>query len=123
MNALLGKVSRTSGKLFISGKEIELSEFKKIYGFCPQEDVMHRELTVRENILHSARMRLPRSWSEKEIQDYVSTILDSLNLSDVAETPIGDGVTRGISGGQRKRVNIGMELAATPLCLCLDEPT
>ncbi|KAI8910117.1 P-loop containing nucleoside triphosphate hydrolase protein [Gorgonomyces haynaldii] len=123
MNVLCGKVKRTSGKLFISGKETELSKFKKIYGFVPQEDIMHRELTVRENILHSARIRAPNSWSAAEIETYVDDILEALNLSHVATTIIGDGIERGVSGGQRKRVNIGIELAATPLTIFLDEPT
>lgn len=51
MNVLCGKVKRTTGDLLISGKKGELSVFKKICGFVPQEDVMHRELTVRENIV------------------------------------------------------------------------
>lgn len=84
---------------------------------------MHNELTVRENILHSARIRVPNSWSQDLVNEHVDTILQVLKLSHVAQSIVGDVMTGGISGGQRKRVNIGMELAATPLCLCLDEPT
>ena len=123
LNVLCGKVNRTSGSLKISGKEAELQAFKKICGFVPQEDVMLRELTVRENILHSARIRAPKSWSAAQVEAHVDTLIEALNLSHVAHTLIGDGITRGVSGGQRKRVNIGMEVAATPLCLFLDEPT
>ena len=78
MNVLCGKVSRTSGRLWISGKEVEFSKYKKICGFVPQEDVMHRELTVRENILHSARIRLPSSWTESQIQEHVDAVLQIL---------------------------------------------
>lgn len=99
MNTLCGKVDRTAGQLFISGKEAELSQYKKIFGFVPQEDVMHRELTVRDNILHSARIRLPSSWTEAEIQEHVDNVLETLNLSHVAYSPIGDETTRGVSGG------------------------
>jgi ABC-type multidrug transport system ATPase subunit len=123
MNVLCGKVNRTSGKLLISGRQVELSTYKKIYGFVPQDDIMHNELTVRENVLHSARMRSPSNWSPRMIESHVDNILATLNLSHVAYSIIGDVTTGGISGGQRKRVNIAMELAATPLCLCLDEPT
>lgn len=84
---------------------------------------MYRGMTVRENILHSARMRAPTQWNAKQVQDHAESIIEALNLAHVAETVIGNGIVRGISGGQRKRVNIGMEVAATPLCLFLDEPT
>ncbi|KAJ3361847.1 hypothetical protein HDU91_003704, partial [Kappamyces sp. JEL0680] len=123
MNVLCGKVTRTSGKLWISGSEGELQKYKKIVGFVPQEDTMHRELTVRENILHSARIRSPSGWTAAEVESHTNSVIQALNLSHVAQTLIGDGVVRGVSGGQRKRVNIGMEIAATPLCLFLDEPT
>nr|KAJ3420418.1 hypothetical protein HK105_005685 [Polyrhizophydium stewartii] len=116
MNVLCGKVDRTSGRLWVSGREAEINDFKKIIGFVPQEDVMHRELTVRDNILHSARVRLPRDWTEQQINEHVDNLLKALN-------PIGDETRRGVSGGQRKRVNIGMELAAAPVCIFLDEPT
>ncbi|KAJ3273175.1 hypothetical protein HDV01_004690 [Terramyces sp. JEL0728] len=123
MNLLCGKLSKTFGNLWINGKEVPLGKFKKIYGFVPQDDIMYRELTVRENILHSARIRSPSSWTNTEIEAHVDAVLDTLNLTDVAHQIIGDENERGVSGGQRKRVNIGMEIASTPLCLCLDEPT
>ncbi|OAJ36968.1 hypothetical protein BDEG_21060 [Batrachochytrium dendrobatidis JEL423] len=112
MSVLCGKINRTSGTLHVSGEKTEITEFKKIIGFVPQEDIMHRELTVRENILHAARVRLPNSWTEKEIAEHVDNILQALNT-------IGDETTRGISGGQRKRVNIAMELAAAPTAVIL----
>ena len=123
MNVLCGKVDRTAGQLWISGKEAEISQFKKLIGYVPQEDIMLRELTVRENILHSARIRLPASWTNQEIEEFTDNVIDALNLSHVAHTRIGDETTRGVSGGQRKRVNIAMELVAAPVCIFLDEPT
>ena len=84
---------------------------------------MHRELTVYENIIHSARVRLPTSWTDKQVHDYVEDILYLLKLSHIRNSPIGDEYSRGVSGGQRKRVNIAMELAAAPVSLFLDEPT
>ncbi|KAJ3069573.1 hypothetical protein HDU98_007365 [Podochytrium sp. JEL0797] len=123
MNVLMGKVDKTGGKTLINGQESEVHLYRKIIGYVPQEDVMLKELTVRENILHSARVRLPRSWSDKQIQNHVDNILETLKLSHIANSIIGDENARGISGGQRKRVNIGMELAAAPLTIFLDEPT
>ncbi|KAJ3039199.1 hypothetical protein HDV00_012522 [Rhizophlyctis rosea] len=123
MSVLMGKVARTEGKLFINGREGEMSKFKKIIGYVPQEDVMLREMTVRENILHAARVKLPADWTSTEIETYADAIIEALGLSHVAHTPIGDETTRGVSGGQRKRVNIGIELAGVPLTLFLDEPT
>jgi ABC-type multidrug transport system ATPase subunit len=123
MNVLCGKVSRTSGTLSISGKVAEIHQFKKLIGYVPQEDTMLRELTIRDILLHSARIRLPHTWSDKDMQEYVDVILDTLNLTHVQHVNIGDESQRGISGGQRKRVNIGIELCAIPTCLFLDEPT
>ncbi|KAI8914475.1 hypothetical protein EDD86DRAFT_199414, partial [Gorgonomyces haynaldii] len=123
MNVLRGKVSRTGGTLWINGKEAEIHQFKKLMGFVPQDDIMIRELTVRQVLVYSARIRAPRSWTTAEIDEHVDRLLVSLNLAHVQHTKIGDEVNRGISGGQRKRVNIGMEMAAVPVCIFLDEPT
>ncbi|KAJ3052883.1 hypothetical protein HK097_005473 [Rhizophlyctis rosea] len=123
MSVLMGKVARTDGKLYINGREGEMSKFKKIIGYVPQEDVMLREMTVKENILHAARVKLPSTWTSKEVETYADAVIEALGLSHVAHSRIGDETTRGVSGGQRKRVNIGIELAGVPLTLFLDEPT
>ena len=83
MNVLCGKVARTSGTLSISGKVAEIHQFKKLIGYVPQEDIMIRELTVRQILLHSARIRLPHTWTDKEIRNYVDVIMDTLNLTHV----------------------------------------
>jgi ABC-type multidrug transport system ATPase subunit len=79
---------------------------------------MLQELTVRENIAYSARVRLPHSWPRQEIEDFVDIVLEALDLSHVA-----DNLIDSVSGGQRKRVNIGMELVTCPSAIFLDEPT
>jgi ABC-type multidrug transport system ATPase subunit len=122
----VGKIDdswRTSGSLLINGEPGRMQDFRKLIGFVPQEDIMLRELTVEENIRFSARMRLPRSWSSEQVDEHVRAVIESLQLAPIAQSVIGDDRTRGISGGQRKRVNIGIELAAAPLALFLDEPT
>ncbi|ORY53533.1 PEP carboxykinase-like protein [Rhizoclosmatium globosum] len=123
MNVLMGKVSRTDGTLRINDVVAEMEKYRKIIGYVPQDDIMIPELTVRENILYSARIRLPQTWSNKEVEDHVDSLLKALNLAHVANSRIGSTLDRGISGGQRKRVNIGLELAAAPLSIFLDEPT
>ena len=84
---------------------------------------------MRETIYHSARTRLPGSWSNHQVNEYVDAVIETLGLKHVQYSLIGDesagnsGRERGVSGGQRKRVNIGIGLASAPLALFLDEPT
>ncbi|KAJ3175908.1 hypothetical protein HK101_010565 [Irineochytrium annulatum] len=123
MNVLMGKAARTRGDITINGEVTEMRHHKKIIGYVAQDDVMLKELTVRENIRYAARVRLPRDWTNAEVDKHVDDVIAALNLTHVANNQIGDELTRGISGGQRKRVNIGIELASAPLSLFLDEPT
>eukprot|EP00041_Stephanoeca_diplocostata_P031271 m.970807 g.970807 ORF g.970807 m.970807 type:complete len:769 (-) comp23925_c0_seq18:1023-3329(-) len=124
ISLITGKYSKTHGTILVNGHEVSgLRAWKNEIGFVPQEDIMHRSLTVRQNIAFSARLRLPRQWSNDEIEDHIDWIIDTLELGHVQNVEIGNSKTRGISGGQRKRVNIGMELAAFPSILFLDEPT
>ena len=119
MNVLMGKKERTSGDLYINNLKIEMAGFKKLIGFVPQDDIMLNELTVKENIDYAAQIRLPRHWSSASCSKFVQSVLATLDLDHVGAN-LCDGE---ISGGQRKRVNIGMELAAVPIVIFLDEPT
>ena len=126
LNTLMGKVDpsfKQTGELRINDKLCNIKDFRAVIGFVPQEDIMMRELTVRDNIEYSARTRLPPTWTDAEIKQHVDAVLDALSLAHVQHTRIGDEKTRGVSGGQRKRVNIGIEVAACPVALYLDEPT
>ena len=97
--------------------------YKKIIGYVPQDDILLPELTVRENIMHSARIRLPANWKDVEIQNHVDILISCLQLSHVKDSLVGSAAAPVISGGQRKRVSIGLELGAAPMALFLDEPT
>jgi len=93
--------------------------------FVPQDDVLPAFLTVREALMFAASLRLPESLPNYKKAAIVSAIIDKLGLEDVAETRIGatDGTGRGISGGEARRVSIGLELAGCPDILVCDEPT
>lgn len=123
VNVLMGKAHATDGKIKINGHQQDMSKYKKLIGYVPQDDIVFPELTVRENILHSARVRLPQRWRDRDIQEHVDALIASLQLTHVQHSRVGDAARPVISGGQRKRVNIGMELAAAPMAIFLDEPT
>lgn len=126
LNTLSGKAyyGTRAGRLFINGDQVtDLGVFRNITGFVPQEDVMHRTLTVKEVLIYQANLRLPSSVTKEEKKRRVKEVLDLLDLTHIKGSKIGDEEARGISGGQRKRVNIGMELVTDPTLLFLDEPT
>ena len=123
VNVLMGKHSHTGGVTRINGSAGLSTKYKKVIGYVPQDDIVLPELTVRENILHSARIRLPSYWGDADIRKHVDLVLRCLKLSHVQESRVGSTAAPIISGGERKRVSIGMELAAAPMALFLDEPT
>ncbi len=96
---------------------------KDVIHYVLQEDKMMETQTVREAITFSATLRLPRGTSAETIAIAVQRVLDDLSLSHIADSPIGSSDAGGISGGERKRVAIGMELVTAPGMLLLDEPT
>lgn len=122
-NVLMGKTKNTGGEIKINGRSKDMTKYKKLIGYVPQDDIVIPELTVRENILHSARVRLPMTWRDNDIQAYVDSLISCIGLSHVQHSLVGDATRPVVSGGQRKRVSIGMELAAAPMCIFLDEPT
>ncbi len=122
-NLLTGKVKRTKGTFLLNGKKEELEKYRKLMGYVPQDDIMLKELTVDQILTHSASMRLPSKMNHKAKRKKVLEVISYLGLKSVINSQIGNEQVRGISGGQRKRVNIGMELVADPSILFLDEPT
>ncbi|NXC99509.1 ABCG2 protein, partial [Certhia familiaris] len=111
-----------SGDILINGAP-QPANFKCTSGYVVQDDVVMGTLTVRENLKFSAALRLPKSVKEQEKNERVNQIIKELGLSKVADSKVGTQFTRGVSGGERKRTNIGMELITDPAILFLDEPT
>lgn len=99
------------------------SSFKYIIGYVVQDDIISGTLTVKENIMFSANIRLPSNVSYNERKERVKRIIQELGLISCADTRVGTEFLRGISGGERKRTCIGMELVLEPKILFLDEPT
>jgi len=125
MNALCGRAyyGTVSGEIRLNGRPASIAEFKPLRGFVPQDDIVHAHLTVREQIFYSAKLRNPEGTAPEVLDSIVEDVLNVMQLLDVQHSLVGNVETRGISGGQRKRVNIGLELAARPTILMLDEPT
>lgn len=111
------------GKTFINGKEEKLSKYNRSIGFVPQDDIMIPTLTVEETLYFSAMTRSDTKVSRKQVEKNVNDVISVLNLEDVRHSIIGDQEQRGISGGQKKRVNVGIEQVCSPSVLFLDEPT
>ncbi|NXI56077.1 ABCG2 protein, partial [Chloroceryle aenea] len=111
-----------SGDILINGAP-QPANFKCTSGYVVQDDVVMGTLTVRENLKFSAALRLPKTVKEQEKNERVNQIIKELSLSKVADSKVGTQFTRGVSGGERKRTNIGMELITDPAILFLDEPT
>ncbi|ORY57830.1 uncharacterized protein BCR38DRAFT_461094 [Pseudomassariella vexata] len=111
VNVLMGKSTNTGGSVIVNNTPRKIKRYKKLI-----------ELTVYENILHAARIRLPRTWADVDIQAHVNSVIDCLELSHVRDSLVGSIGNPVISGGQRKRASIGMELAAAPMAIFLDEP-
>lgn len=111
---------KTSGKVFgdvrLNGFEKEPESFRRASGYVEQFDVQSPELTVRETVLFSARLRLNRDLinSEEQIRDYVNVVLKDVELDDLADALVGDDEGSGLSFEQKKRLSIAVELAASP---------
>ncbi|XP_060589501.1 broad substrate specificity ATP-binding cassette transporter ABCG2-like isoform X2 [Ruditapes philippinarum] len=97
--------------------------FKCMVGYVVQDDVVMGTLSVKENFHFSAALRLPPTVSAEEREERVQNVIAELGLQHCANTKVGNEFIRGVSGGERKRCNIGMELIISPPVLFLDEPT
>ncbi|KAK1256879.1 ABC transporter G family member 20 [Acorus gramineus] len=125
IDALANRISRESlgGRVTLNGEPLESRMLKVISAYVMQDDLLFPMLTVEETLLFSAEFRLPRSLSSSKKKARVQTLIDQLGLRSAAKTIIGDEGHRGVSGGERRRVSIGIDIVHDPIILFLDEPT
>ena len=119
LKALNGDTPATKGRVLLFGQEL-LSNYdylKTQIGYVPQDDIVHQQLTVEQCMYFTAKIRLDNPLDSK-IDKKINAILSDLNISHIKHNLISE-----ISGGQRKRVSIAVELLTEPLILFLDEPT
>ncbi|MCB0641183.1 MAG: FHA domain-containing protein [Phaeodactylibacter sp.] len=123
LKGLNGANPITSGSVTIQGLQLNKSNFntlKQHIGYVPQDDIVHRELTVQKTLFYAAKLRMAKDVTNEEINEKIDQVLKSLNLNANA---IRHNKIRDLSGGQRKRISIAVELLNDPTILFLDEPT
>lgn len=124
LNVLNGNYEPSSGEILINGINIhtDRKKIEGIIGYVSQDDLLIEELTVFENLYYNARLcfgNIP----DHEIQSMVREMLQNIGLTDISDMRVGSPLNKKISGGQRKRLNIALELIREPSVLFLDEPT
>jgi len=125
MHAMNGYWPPAGGRVSFNQQDLyaNFDRFRMHVGYVPQDDIIHPSLTVRQALYYSARLRLPPDLDDAWIHHRIAEVVAQLGLEGTEETRVGSPVARGISGGQRKRVNLAMELISDPFVLFLDEPT
>ena len=125
MDVVAGR--KTSGKIFgevrLNGHVKDPASFRRASGYVEQFDVQSPELTVRETVLFSARLRIDRDLvqNEDDIQEYVDVVLKDVELDELADALVGDDEGSGLSFEQKKRLSIAVELAASPSVIFVSE--
>lgn len=125
IDALAQRISRKSlhGSITLNGQEVDPDLLRNISAYVMQDDLLFPMLTVKETLMFSANVRLPASHTKEAKVERVDSLIRQLGLEKVADTIIGDEAHRGVSGGERRRVSIGIDIVHGPLLLFLDEPT
>src|SRR5258706_12226905 len=120
IDALSGLRPAHEGKVFYNGQDYyrNLAAFNTQLGYVPQDDIVHRDLTVERALYYAAKLRLPGDFTNEQIEQRIKE-----GLEDVEMTSRRKLLVRKLSGGQRKRVSIALKLLANPSAFFLDEPT
>ncbi|MDX1903531.1 MAG: ATP-binding cassette domain-containing protein [Thermonemataceae bacterium] len=122
LELLNGSMKPQKGEVLINGVSVHQAQIKGLIGYVPQDDLLVENLSVYENLYFAAKLSLGEL-SEKEIKERVKDMLHSLGLQEIQDLRVGTPLQKSISGGQRKRLNIGLELLRKPSILFVDEPT
>ncbi|CAN1263961.1 ABC transporter G family member 15 [Linum perenne] len=123
LDSLAGRLSKDvimTGKVLYNGKKRRLDAG---VAYVTQEDVLLGTLTARETLMYSAMLRLPNSHSKQEVSDVVEATISEMGLQDCSDTLVGNWHLRGLSGGEKKRLSIALEILTRPRILFLDEPS
>ncbi|KAJ3103624.1 ATP-binding cassette sub- G member 2 [Phlyctochytrium planicorne] len=125
LNVLAGRIGRgtLSGSITVNNEPRKRSSWRKMAAYVEQEEIMYKNLTVKETLSYAAKLRLPTILTKAEKDQRVEETILELGLTKCKDTRIGDSDVRGISGGEKRRAAIGMELITQPSILFLDEPT
>lgn len=121
---LSGQLPLSNGRISINNYDLHRDTFKLkgVIGFVPQDDLLFEELTVYQNLYYNARLCFGH-YSERQIREVVIRVMNELDLAEIRDLKVGSPLKKFISGGQRKRLNIGLELMREPTILFIDEPT
>lgn len=126
INVLNGTLKPNKGEVFFNGHNLnyqdERNRLKGVIGLVPQEDLLIEDLTVYQNLYYCAKLCLD-GLNEDEITGAIDKVLNELDLLEIKDLKVGSPLKKVISGGQRKRLNIAMELIREPHVLFIDEPT
>ncbi len=122
LNLLNGKIEPTDGRVTLNGFSMENAARYGMIGFVPQDDLLFEELTVYQNLYFNAQMCFSE-FTKEQIKETVDKVLHELDLYEIKDLRVGDPLNKSISGGQRKRLNIALELLREPALLYVDEPT
>lgn len=124
LNVLNGNLKPRQGSIRINGWDIHeyKDKLKGVIGYVPQDDLLIKELTVYENLYYNARLCF-NAYTDEQIAEVVEDALVDFDLEEARDLNVGDAFTTFLSGGQRKRLNIALELIREPSILFVDEPT
>ena len=124
LHVLNGSEKPSAGQVLINGIDIHKNpeKIEGVIGFVPQDDLLIEDLTVYQNLYYAAKLCFSDK-DEQEIDTLVLRVLEDLGLSETKDLKVGSPLRKTISGGQRKRLNIGLELLREPSVLFCDEPT
>jgi ABC-type multidrug transport system ATPase subunit/pSer/pThr/pTyr-binding forkhead associated (FHA) protein len=120
MDALNGLRPAQEGKVLYNGQDYyhNIAAFSTQLGYVPQDDIVHRDLTVERALYYAAKLRLPGDFTNEQIEQRIKEVLEDVEMTSRRKL-----LVRKLSGGQRKRVSIALELLANPSVFFLDEPT